>query len=884
MSGCRGSAGQIGPELALRLIADDPAEVFDPRKVGRMTTVFEWTFRNRRDLAPWRSVNFDLRGALGREGLRVHFPAADPVLRPEIVRALDADAATIDAIEIKVAGPRRDFRTRGRVQLYWAGPSQPLSEESSLHIDAVQDMGAYATTYRFPVAGHPLWKGRIALLRLDPTSAPDDTLTVLSIRGVRYEAAPELMAAALTPPWKFALGGDLRAVRLALPGRSFTWPLQVPSRATLRFAYGASEGSGVPIRFSLSLSEGGGSGRSLFDDVVYPRERGEPAWKDAAVDLAPFEGRRVSLIFETRVEGPLDRVRSLAAWAHPEIWRQVFRPPPRNVIFVSLDTLRADRLSLYGNPRPTSPQIDQWARAHGVVFENTVAPSPWTLPSHASMFTGLDALRHGVNHGYALPRSLKVMADLFRRAGYSTAAVTGGAYVSAEYGFDHGFDSFYAHRGWDDQEMETGVDRSIAWLQGRAGRPFLLLLHTYAIHAPYRARQPYFTSLTGAAPPSDVYTMAPVQPAPDDGFRVRLRLFKPDGGALEPSDLTALGGLYDSSIAYADAQVGRLLGALATLGLDRNTIVVITSDHGEALGERGLAAHAYLYDFNLLVPLVISPPDGRGAGRRIGAQVRSVDILPTLLEMAGLPALPEIDGASLVPLMEGKAETPGRDAWSYAASSNFGIALRAANGLKYTYNDTAWSPVCGTEEVYALGADPREEHDLGGGGPDADRLRQRARQSLESRSSGLLVQLSNSTSVPFQGSLDAPFLHQVRTKAPGTGCGLVAWNAARGGIDFAVAPGQSGHVVLQGVGAGALKVTVMAQGRRHQTTLDPGQLTEPWRLAYTGSAWQPAEGTAGPLPAGVAIRWIGDKRVQDLEPSESNRALREQLKALGYVQ
>ena len=330
-----------------------------------------------------------------------------------------------------------------------------------------------------------------------------------------------------------------------------------------------------------------------------------------------WEESSVSLVFETRAEGRIDRGRTLAAWAHPEVWRPASKPSPPNVIFVSLDTLRADRLSLYGNPRPTSPQLDRWARAHGVVFEKAVAPSPWTLPSHASMFTGLDALRHGVNHGYPVPPSLKVMADLFRRAGYATAAVTGGAYVSAEYGFDRGFDSFYAHRGWgDDEEMQAGVDRALAWLQHRDGQPFLLFLHTYAIHAPYRARQPYFTNLTGTAPPSALYLPESVPPAHEDGFQVRLRLVK-QGRPMEPSDLAVLSGLYDSSIAYADAQLGRLFSALEARGLDRRTIVVVTSDHGEALGERGLASHAYLYDFNLLVPLVVAAPDGRGAGRRV---------------------------------------------------------------------------------------------------------------------------------------------------------------------------------------------------------------------------------------------------------------------------
>ena len=498
-------------------------------------------------------------------------------------------------------------------------------------------------------------------------------------------------------------------------------------------------------------------------------------------------------------------------------------------------------------------------------------------------------MRHGVNQGYPMLRALPAMAALFRRAGYATAAITGGGYLRPQYGFDHGFDRFYAFpRGRQDDEREwtSGVDRAVAWLRDQGTRPSLLFLHTYATHAPYRAREPYWSRLNpGSRPDADILPVR-VPPAAHDGFLVKreLRQRGPDKQSWVPLDETGrqeVAALYDSNVAYADDELGRLLGELGQMGLEGRAVVAVTSDHGEALGERGLAEHAYLYDFNLMVPLVIALPDGRSAGRRVtGQQVRTIDVLPTLLEAAGLRPPAGIDGASLVPLIDGRSGAP-RDAWSYAASTNYGISLRRAGGVKYIYNNTAWPGACGREELFDLAADRREERNTAGVADTAD-LRARVQRTLESESSGLSVRFSNATSRPYRASLEAPFLHQVRVKSAGP-CGEVVWNPA-GRVEISMPSGRTTVLLLEGVGPGSIKVGAASGAARFQAAIDPETLDQPWRVAFDGARWLPPASSDAATPTGIVVRWVGGARAADRSPTDVDPAVREQLKALGYVQ
>jgi arylsulfatase A-like enzyme len=875
---CTRPGGEGRQELVLRLIPKDAGDVFDAGTLADRIPVFTWRFRSPKDVSQWRVFNLGPHVAVTTTGLRVRFQGPDPQLRPNLVRTVGLEADQVDAIEVVVAGSRRDFRNRGSIQLYWSAPGQDFEEGRSLRLTAVQDMGDYVTTYTFPVVTHPLWAGRIDHLRLDPTSQPDDSVELRSVQGVKYRMNTELLQT--VGARKVSLAGDLRSALLASPGRSLEWQFVVPANASFLFSYGVPENVGIPVRFSVSLERAGQPRLSIFHRMVGPgRHARSGVWHEGLIDLSSYANKRVKLVLEAIPEDSLDPRRGLPAWGNPEVWQKASARLPPNLILISLDTLRADHLSLYGYGRETSPNLDRWARRRAAVFMQAVAPSPWTLPSHASLFTGLDALRSGVNQGDPIPRSLKTIPERLRQAGYATVGVTGGGYVSRDYGFDRGFDSFSAWPAVGDaMEITGGLDRARHWLRTLADRPFFLFFHTYAIHAPYLPREPYFARFSGgrAEPPRFFPDFIPA--VVQDGFLVRSRL--PN----EPDRATVI-SLYDAGIAFADEQVGKLLEDLRALDLERRTVVMVVSDHGEGLGERGLANHFYLYDFNLLVPLIVSLPDGRGAGRRFPEQVRLLDVPPTLLELAGTAPPADMDGVSLLPLLEASSRSERRDAWSYAASTNFGISLRTSEGQKYIFNNTAWPAPCGKEELYRPVADPTEQHDLAPDGSEAGPLRTRVGEFLRTRANGISVRFANGSSTVYTGSLEGTALHQVRTKVYEMPCPDVSWNELVGRIDFTVRPGKSFSVLLEGLHPGPLRIRGMGPGAPagFEASLDPSELARPWQISYDGSGWRQRSAELALPQTGIVVRWVGDWRLVGATRSEVDQTTRDQLLGLGYI-
>ena len=512
--------------------------------------------------------------------------------------------------------------------------------------------------------------------------------------------------------WRVDIANDSRPALLALPGHEQSWDVRVPpAQARLRLAMAVEKRAAptvLKIRYESQsqtiplarLEVGSGTG--------FPGGR----WHELDIDLSELAGQDIRLCLTT--EGNGHEIRGLAFVADPRILTAAPAKRPPNIVLIVVDTLRADRLSLYGHPRQTSPQIDAWARRRGVTFETVVAPSPWTLPSHASLFTGLDAVRHGLNFNDPVPPSLPLLARRLREAGYATRAVTGGAYLSSHYGLDQGFDVFryFSAKNEDkDEELVQGIDQTLAWLD-ELPEPFFLFLHTYEVHAPYTARQPYFDQLNSRPDlPPDPVGIDREPPSVDNGFQPQRYLVRRDEQREKLSEdwYARLGDLYDSGIAYADAQLGRLFERLKE-DEDR-ALVALTSDHGEALGEHGQVSHAALYDFNVLVPLVLAFPDGRLSGTSYPEQIRLVDLPPTILETAGLAVPASLDGVSLIPVLAEEATVP-REAWSYAALDNVGLALRFDNRFKAVFSNSPWLPGAGQQTLYDLQADPDENVNL----------------------------------------------------------------------------------------------------------------------------------------------------------------------------
>jgi arylsulfatase len=338
-------------------------------------------------------------------------------------------------------------------------------------------------------------------------------------------------------------------------------------------------------------------------------------------------------------------------------------------VLVLLDTVRADHLGAYGYARDTSPRLDALA-AQGVVFESAISQAPWTAASIASLFTGLHPSAHGLDEGprwqpgaggeglpfttqKILAPANRTLAERLKAAGYHTAAFVSNTYVHASFGFAQGFDVYDDEHGDYSNDVfgakrrgaETNA-RVLRWLAGPPAEPFFLFLHYNDAHWPYDPPPPY-----GEAWTQDYRG----EITPEKSGRLVERRGRPVHG-LDAEDLRYLIGLYDGEIRYADDRMGEILDRIAALELRRPLVTVVTSDHGEEFLEHGSASHGYtLFEEAIRVPLVMHAP-GLLAPARVRQQVRSIDVLPTLLELIGLAPGDDVQGRSLVPLMQGRGE------------------------------------------------------------------------------------------------------------------------------------------------------------------------------------------------------------------------------------
>jgi choline-sulfatase len=351
---------------------------------------------------------------------------------------------------------------------------------------------------------------------------------------------------------------------------------------------------------------------------------------------------------------------------------------PPNVLLISVDTLRADRLGCYGAAAVETPAIDALARS-GVRFENAFSPVPLTLPAHWTLHTGTEPWVHGViDNGMVLARPpAATLAERFSAAGYDTAAFVSAFVLHRSFGLDRGFARYDDGPAADaalDQAMhatapaDERIGRALRWLQAKrtadgekAARPFFLWLHLFDPHAPYH-------------PPSE--------------FRARYQ-----------------GRLYDGEVAFVDSQVARLLAELERLGVAERTVVALTADHGESLGEHGEQTHGVLlYEATLRVPLIFRLPGGRRAGELRADAAALADVAPSLLALAGLPAEPAAGGRDL---FAGAGATRRLGAISEAPRRRLGWAPL------YALRDGSWKYIAGPRpELYDLGADPGEKRDL----------------------------------------------------------------------------------------------------------------------------------------------------------------------------
>src|SRR5437660_3710536 len=350
--------------------------------------------------------------------------------------------------------------------------------------------------------------------------------------------------------------------------------------------------------------------------------------------------------------------------------------PATNVVIVTIDTLRADHLGCYGYKHIRTPNIDALA-ADGVRFERAYTPVPVTLPAHTAIFTGSYPMLSGIHDFSAnkLNPQQPTLASALKEHAYSTAAIIGSAVLDSRFGLNHGFDFYYDHFDFN-RLLETNLDEmerpgnvvadvALDWLSKNYQKKFFLWMHLYDPHYPYRPPPPY----------SQEYASRP----------------------------------YDGEIAFADAQVGRLLRFLKEKGLYQNTLVVLSGDHGESLGEHGEKTHGFfIYNATLQVPLIVKLPHGTMA-TQVATRVSLTDIMPTVLHILKLDIPSHVQGRNFLPLIDVKQ--PNAQGSLYAETFlprlHFNWSeLRGIETDKYHFIDAP------KPELYDLSKDPGETQNL----------------------------------------------------------------------------------------------------------------------------------------------------------------------------
>lgn len=403
----------------------------------------------------------------------------------------------------------------------------------------------------------------------------------------------------------------------------------IPRGAVLEVGGGLlAAGAGhTDTRFRVSACSDGTCTEILSETL----RRDARGWSDWRVGIDSLAGRAVTFIFETESAGGAAGAYSLAVWSRPTVYAPaVAAERRRNVILLSIDTLRADHLTSYGHVRDTAPKMREWFEHGGVLFEEPIAAATTTGPAHMTMFTSLVPTVHGVaaRPGVRPPAPI-TLAEVLRANGYVTGAVTEDGPLHAGWGFSRGFDAYAENRSADVMLPEGHVaatfDQAEQWLRRHADKPFFLFIHTFEVHFPYTPPARY-AALFGNPP-------------------------RPPGLPAEYAPV-----LYDREIRHVDDQLDRFMTKLRAAGLLEDTYFIVTSDHGEEFLEHGFIGHGgNLHRPVLRVPLLIRGPDV-AAGRRIESPVGHTDLMPTILDLLGIAPVEVAMGRSLAAIVRGETD------------------------------------------------------------------------------------------------------------------------------------------------------------------------------------------------------------------------------------
>jgi len=517
------------------------------------------------------------------------------------------------------------------------------------------------------------------------------------------------------------------------PESRYEFVLDIPDDCFMEFGTGNfryhDQEKTLPVMFKI-FAELGTEQTLLYESVqeVKPELLRDQLSRNK-VSLTDFAGKKIKLIFQTENISETETVAAqnlpLSFWENPIIYR-TGQENDLKIILISLDTLRQDHLGSYGYARATSPNLDKLVK-DSVIFNNVYAQSSWTLPSHMSMLFGLNSASHQVYYNnQKIDSSLPSVATFLKKAGFSTYAFTGGGYVSSIYGFAKGFDWYDEPVGGRKaplglNEAESLFTFTSDWLEKNKDKPFFLFLHTFQIHGPYVCPSPW----------NEMFL--PENAAWD---KLALRNFLDQNGEdypFSPEERENIIALYDGEIRYTDeVLIKPLINRLKDLGIYDNTMLIITSDHGEEFQDHGGWLHGRnLYNELIKVPLIIKFPSSLNKGKIVDPKCSIIDLVPTILENAGIKYRKDMfDGASLNSLISG-VEDSDRIFISDLAHKDIpdpcpAIIATNKNQLKFIF--TKSKDGIKRVEAYDLQRDAREKHNVF---RKADKLRAEVYKYLE---------------------------------------------------------------------------------------------------------------------------------------------------------
>ncbi len=612
------------------------------------------TFVFRYAAAPARSIE-PVKKAIG-PGQEWAFDSKNEVPAERSVEVIVHAAAAAGSLEFRMNGGAAEVRPIIR-----AGYSSYIFPT-----------GEKAGRLRLSLSGRPPEKGSVpslfvdAVILSDPLAEEFGELAALIDQNEIDDGVQTRERSSI--PRKLKIWGAAYESLLAVPPTDLRFPVRVPEDGVLQFGYGVysldPEDTFKPVIFEI-LAKEGQDFRTLFRTSLSSFDSSLKRYNDVLfqeIDLSAEKGKAITLVFQTRASGglraeglkTLSLRNGLAFWVSPVLRQKRPRQtaPDRdfNVILISVDTLRADRLGCYGYAKPTSPAMDKLAR-DGALFQANFSAAPYTLTSHATTLTGLDpASHHVIRYDEKLAPETPTLAETLRDRGFRTAAFTGGGQLNTSYGFAKGFEVYDERPGANEllNSAAAVYEKAAPWLEANRETRFFLFLHTYQPHNPYVS--PAFPERALFEKKEFPWNAVYLQNLLGSGSP---RLFR----SVTPLERENVSALYDIEIRYTDEYfIKPLLAELKRLGLYDRTMIILTGDHGEEFQDHYCWDHGHtLYDELIRVPLIVKYPASRFRGRKVEGVTGLVDVAPTVLEEAGFrPARMKLDGRSLTALLEGK--------------------------------------------------------------------------------------------------------------------------------------------------------------------------------------------------------------------------------------